>query len=304
MPSPDPDLLRTFLAIVETRSFSAAALRVGRTPSAVSMQIKRLEEVIGRRLFERDSRTVRLTPHAETIVPEVRRWLEQGAALMGHLRAPELTGHVAIGIPDDYASVHMPAILKRFAHSHPAVQVEVTCLDSTELIAMLRAGTLDATLATLADTGEQAGLLVDVVREEQIVWLGAAGGGAWSERPLPLAAAEAHCPWRLAASAALERAAIPYRAAYTSALSAGQLAAVAADLAVAPLPLCLAGGGIERVAPEAGLPDLPVTEMAFVRRSDADPLVRALHAHVRELFGTPPATNDSAPRDTASRVAA
>ena len=286
MPNPDPDLLRTFLAIVETGSFSAAAMRVGRTPSAVSMQVKRLEDTIGRRLFERDSRTVRLTPHAEAIAPEARRWLEEGAALLGHLRAPELTGHVSIGIPDDYASVHMPPILKRFARSHPGVQVEVTCLDSGDLIAMLRAGTLDATLATFTDVDDQTGLLVDPVREEQIVWLGAAGGEAALERPLPLAVAATGCMWRRTAITALERAGLAYRVAYMSGLSAGQLAAVAADLAIAPLPLCLARDSVERVGKEANLPDLPTTQMSFARRSNADPLVRALFDHVRTYFGT------------------
>ena len=284
MPAPDPDLLRAFLAIVDTRSVSAAALRVGRTPSAVSMQIKRLEEGIGRRLFERDSRTVRPTPHAETMAPLARRWLEDGASLMGQLRAPALTGHVAIGIPDDYASVHMPCILKRFARSHPAVQVEVTCLDSSDLIAMLRAGTLDATLATFTDADDRGGLLVDVVREEPIAWLSVAGGRAWAERPLPLAVAAPDCMWRRTAMDALDRAGIAHRTAYTSPLSTGQLAAVAAGLAIAPLPVCLAQGKVERVPAEAGLPDLPVSPMSFARRSDTDPLVRAIHEHVLGVF--------------------
>ena len=280
----DTDLLRTFLAIADTGSFSAAAERIGRTPSAVSMQVKRLEELVGRRLFDRDSRNVAPTPFAQGIVGEVRAILDANAALLGRMRAPELTGRIAIGIPDDYASVHMPPLLKRFARSHPAVQVDVRCQDSSELIAQLRAGALDATLATHADIIDVTTLLVDDVHTEPIVWLGASGGRAHAERPLPVAAATPHCAWRKAAVSALERAGVPHRMGYTSALAAGQLAAVAADLAVSPLPRCLAGGAVEEVAASAGLPPMPPTTMAWVRRDDSNALVRALGRHVRELF--------------------
>ena len=201
----DTDLMRTFLAIADTGSFSAAAHRIGRTPSAVSMQVKRLEEVVGRRLFERDSRNVAPTPFAEGIVPEVRALLDGNAALLARMMAPELTGRIALGIPDDYASVHMPCILKRFARSHPAVQVDVRCEDSAKLIEALREGTLDATLATCTDVDRdgRGGLLVEEVHDEAIVWLGAAGGTAHTRRPLPVAAALQHCQWRRDAVAAL-----------------------------------------------------------------------------------------------------
>ena len=283
----DTDLMRTFVAIAETGSFSAAAIRIGRTPSAVSMQVKRLEEAVGRRLFERDSRNVALTPFAEGIVPEVRALLDGNAALLARMMAPELTGRIAVGIPDDYASVHMPCILKRFARSHPAVQVDVRCDDSARLIEALRSGALDATLATCTDVDREGrgDLMVEEVHEEPIVWLGAAGGAAHAKRPLPVATAQPHCQWRRDAVAALGRARVPHRIAYTSPLAAGQLAAVAADLAVVPLPRCLAGNGLVELGPETGLPPLPVSTIAWVRRDDSNALVRALGTHVRGLFG-------------------
>lgn len=281
----DTDLLRTFLAIAETGSFSAAASRIGRTPSAVSMQVKRLEDGVGRRLFERDSRNVALTPFAEGIVPEARALLDGHAALLARMIAPELTGRIALGIPDDYASVHMPCILKRFARSHPAVQVDVRCADSGDLVERLRGGSLDATLATCTDVRERENLMVEEVHDEAIVWLGAAGGDAYARRPLPVAAAGHRCQWRRDAVAALASARVPHRIAYTSALAAGQLAAVAADLAVVPLPRCLAGNALVELGPETGLPPLPVSTIAWVRRDDTNALVRALGQHVRGLFG-------------------
>ena len=280
----DVDLLRTFVAIADTKSFSGAAERIARTPSAVSMQVKRLEETVGRRLFERDSRNVALTPFAEGIVPEARALLETNASLLARMRAPELTGRIAIGIPDDYASVHMPCILKRFARSHPSVQVDVRCDDSSELVARLRDGDLDASLVTRTDVGERSGLLSDDVHEEQIVWLGAVNGTACYQRPLPVAASHAHCCWRIEAIDALSRARVPHRIAYTSTLSAGQLAAIAADLAVCPLPRCIATGKVAEVPADAGLPALPPSTIAWVRRDDSNALVRALGEHVRGLF--------------------
>ena len=281
----DPDLVRTFLAIVETRSFSRAAERIGRTPSAVSMQVKRLEELAGRELFVREARSVAPTAHAESVVHDARRLLQRSEALMQRLRAPALEGRIAIGIPDDYASVFMPPILARFAHSHPVLQVEVMCEDSRELIAHLRDGRLDATLATATEITERSGLMIDAVHEEPIVWLGARGGEAHRRRPMPLAAAQVDCSWRKQAETALAKAGIESFTAYTSPLSAGQLAAVAADLAIAPLPACLVGGAIERVPESAGLPDLPRSTMVFARRDDEDARVRALGGQIAEFFG-------------------
>lgn len=281
----DTDLLRTFVAIAETGSFSRAGTRIGRTPSAVSMQVKRLEELVGRRLFERDSRTVSLTPIAEAVLPDARRVLEGSAALLSRLRTPDLEGSIALGIAEDYAAIHMPSILKRFARSHPAVQVEVICDDSTFLLGKLIGGEIDAALVTETQLDPVHNVLSDLVHVEAIGWIGARDGRAAAIRPLPVAAASPVCLWRRAAASALERARIPYRVAYTSVLSSGQLAAVAADLAVSPLPLSLVSEKVRPVPREFGLPDLPASTLAFVRRSDEDATVRAIHEHVRGLFG-------------------
>ena len=121
------ELLRTFIAIADTGNFSQAAEQVHRTQSAVSMQVKRLEELIGKPLFKRDSRHSRLTADGLTLLNYARRILKLNEEAVSLLQRPELTGWVRIGLPDDYATRFLPEILAGFSRTHPRVQVEVTC---------------------------------------------------------------------------------------------------------------------------------------------------------------------------------
>ncbi len=286
----DPELLRTFLAIADTGSYSAAADIVGRTPSAVSMQVKKLEELIDQRLFDRDSRSVALTPHGEALVADARRIVDMNVELLARLRAPDLSGAITVGTPDEYAGTFLPCVLRRFARTHPAVQVNVVCDYSTNLQEKLRHGDVDAALITegelLSETASHR-----VVYEEDLVWLGAKNGSASALRPLPVAVANDKCKWRIRSVAALSRAGIPHKVAYSSATAAGQLAAVAADLAVAPLPVSLESPSVIRLGPEAGLPDLGTYRIAFIWQDQANACVDALIDHVEASFAvgtTPP----------------
>ena len=279
----DSDLLRTFVAIVETGSFSAAAERVARTPSAVSMQIKKLEKSVGRRLFERDSRSVALTPFGETLLPDARKLLDMHAELYARLRTPDLVGTITVGTPDEYASAFLPSVLRRFAQTHPGVQVNVICDFSTRLHERLVREEIDAALLT-AGAFETDGLIHRVVHEEALVWLGARDGTAWRRRPLPIAVADPNCCWRKHSLAALEEFGIGHRVAYASTSAAGQLAAVAGDLAVAPLPLCLAKNNLMVVGAEAGLPELGSYQIAFIARDEPNEVLAALADHVAGSF--------------------
>src|ERR671916_535781 len=123
----DVDLLRTLVAIADTGSFNRAARAVFRTPSAVSMQMKKLEEQVGRPLFAKDGRSVILTPDGEALVGYGRRILKLTQEALQRFRAPEIEGTIRLGTPDDYAGRFLPDILARFAASHPQVEVDVTC---------------------------------------------------------------------------------------------------------------------------------------------------------------------------------
>ena len=120
-PTLEPDLLRSFVAIAETGSFTAASRRVHRTQSAVSMQIKRLEETLGRALFERDGRSVALTPHGEVLLDHARKILRVHQEALAAFDANPIQGEVTVGSPDDYASTFLPGILARFGQTHPHV---------------------------------------------------------------------------------------------------------------------------------------------------------------------------------------
>ena len=137
----DADLLRAFVLIAEGRSFTEAAEMLGRTQSAVSMQIKRLEETLGQKVLSRGKGgDVVLTPHGEFLLAHARQILSLNDEVVQTFRAPALAGTVRLGTPDDYAFGYLPPILKRFADTHPAVQVHVLSAPSNELIARLKDG--------------------------------------------------------------------------------------------------------------------------------------------------------------------
>ena len=130
----DLDQLRTFVAIVETGSFTKAADIVFKTQSAVSMQMRRLEERIGKPIFARDGRASRLTEEGERLLGYARRMVRLNDETVAAFDETELSGSVRLGTPDDYADRFLPEVLARFARSNPRVEVSVICEQSTELV--------------------------------------------------------------------------------------------------------------------------------------------------------------------------
>src|SRR3954466_430080 len=144
----DVDQLRTFIAIVETGSFTKAADVVHKTQSAVSMQMKRLEERLGKPVFERDGRTSRLTDDGERLLDYARRILRLNVECMASFADAELAGRVRLGVPDDYADRYLPEILARFSHSNPKVEVTVVCEPTPMLVDRLQSNDLDLAIIT------------------------------------------------------------------------------------------------------------------------------------------------------------
>ncbi|MEO0822369.1 MAG: LysR family transcriptional regulator [Pseudomonadota bacterium] len=238
-PSPsavlDIDVMRSIVAIAEQGSVSAAAERVARTPAALSMQLKKLEETLGVRLFARSRSGMQPTAEGERLLPHARRMLEAHRDAIAAFRAPALAGSVCVGMIDDVCAGQLSGVLAAFARSHPDVQVSVVSAPTEQLAPLLRADALD--MAIITPGGSIDWQQEDrVVQVEQLVWAGQTGGCAQLQRPLPLAVAEEGCCWRRSTLAALERAGIPYRIAYQSNSYMGQLAAVEAGLAIAPVP--------------------------------------------------------------------
>jgi DNA-binding transcriptional LysR family regulator len=276
----DSDLLRTFTAIVESGSFSKAAQRVFRTPSAVSMQVKRMEELLGVSVFDRDSRSVTLTPNGEVLLSYARRILALNQEMMARFVTPDMAGTVRFGAPDDYGTRLIPHILKKFSVSHPNVTVDVVIDSSARLAERFRAGTLDVALMN-SMPGNPLDGDTEVLLEEPLVWTGVRGGKAHSCLPLPLAMWEHGCAWRASAVEALDESGIPYRVAYMSGNYAVQIAAVEADLAIAPIPALLVEGALVRLGHAQGLPELKTTQIRMMTRDVDDCAVRAVANHVR-----------------------
>ena len=148
LPLLDLDVLRTFVAIAETGSFTAAAKAVFRTPSAVSMQIKKLEDILGRSVFARDARSVTLTTDGEMLLGYARRLLAINREAVSKFIVPDIVGVVRLGSPDDYGERVLPHVLKRFAQSHPSIAVDVTIDQSVNLRRRMDDRALDITLLT------------------------------------------------------------------------------------------------------------------------------------------------------------
>src|SRR5579871_4476125 len=159
----DSDQLKTFIAIVETGSFTRAADAVHKTQSAVSMQMRRLEERIGKPIFMRDGRASRLTDEGERLLGYARRIIRLSEETMAAFDENELSGAVRFGTPDDYAERFLPEVLARFARSNPRVEVSVLCEPSTELIRKAKASEVD--LAIVTNCGEGS---VEVIRREPL----------------------------------------------------------------------------------------------------------------------------------------
>ena len=280
----DPDLLRTFVAIVDAGGFTQAAKQVHRTQSAVSMQVRRLEETLERTLFQRDGRSAQLAPDGEALLGYARRLLKLHDEAVAALTRPELSGLVRIGTPDDYVDRFLPEILARFARAFPRVQVEVTCEPSVQLRRLLAEARLDLAVLTAGCTpGAEPG---EVLRREPVVWATADRHLAHEQEPLPLALFPSGCVFRDWALASLDRSGRPYRIAYTSASFSSILAAVKAGLAVTALCRSVLPTGVRPLGVEEGFPPLPPTDLALHRGRPGSAVAEGLAGYLRESFGT------------------
>ncbi|QPC91218.1 LysR substrate-binding domain-containing protein [Mesorhizobium sp. INR15] len=273
----DLNLLKTFVAVVESGSLSNAAPRVGRSQSAVSMQMQRLEEMVGNQLLVRGPRTV--TPNAigEDFLIYARRLLKLSDEAWASVTRPKETGSVRLGVPDDYAAFLLPPVLSRFAADHPLVTVELICEQSTALVKTLAEGRLD--LAIVTRLPEQA---LDVIRLERFVWVASPNHVAWEADPLPVALFEPGCAARMNVLQALGDADRSYRCTYSSASLLGLIAVVQAGLAVAGLAQRSVPPSLRIIGGNEGLPVLPDLEIGILRNPlSTTPAVERLNDFLR-----------------------
>jgi DNA-binding transcriptional LysR family regulator len=280
----DTDQLRSFLAIVDTGSFTRASERVHKTQSAVSMHIKKLEERLGRALFDKQGRGVRLSEDGEKLVDYARRMLQIEASAVAAISNKGLTGQVRLGIPDDYADNFLPAILTRFTRRHPLVEVSVVCDSSEQLDEQLRDGLLDMAVVTDCERFNR----VEVLREEPLSWVAGPHGSVHEERPLPLALGRPSCRWRRDATTSLTEARIPWRFVLTSNNYAAIGPMVHAGLAITVLPKSAFRSWQRALGIKEGLPALPPCRIGFIMGSGENPPeVKALGETIRATLEAP-----------------
>lgn len=279
----DPDLLRSFTYIAEEASFTRAAQRVGRTQSAVSMQMQRLEALLGKTLLTRGKGgSVQLTPQGAVLLDQARELLALNDRIWTSFHSPAIAGTVRLGSPDDYALRYLPQILRRFADSHPAVEVDVQCLPSHALLEKLNEGQLD--LSLVSEGFRSRGLDHVALWRGPLRWITSERYAPHRQDPLPLATAHAD-HWGAAATEALARAGRRWRIAYSSASQIGTHAPVLAGLAVTVSTTSWVPAGLRIVRRDEGLPDLPDFAILLVKvRAASQPVTDTLAAHITESF--------------------
>lgn len=255
--------LQAFAAVVDAGSFTLAARYLCRTQSAVSMQLRKLEDATGKQLLVRDSRSVRLTEEGELLLGYARRMIRLNEDALVALDQPFEEGHVRLGLPDDYAEFFLPEVLSRFALAYPRVQLEVIGALSGPLQDMIEGGQLDVALIT-RQPNRPAG---KVLRRERLVWAGSRHRQLHEEVPLPLALYPEGCVFRAHALAALDAHAIPWRIAYTSqSFAAGKLS-VSGGLALTVMAQSMVPQDWRTFDKSDGLPALPEFEVALHKAS-------------------------------------
>lgn len=261
----DTDLLRAFVAVADARSFTRAADTLFRTQAAVSQQVKRLEEAVGKRVFERDTRGVSLTPDGEVLLAYARRMLTLNDEAMATLRHGPAPASVRIGTPDDYATMLLPEILARFAAAYPGITVEVVCDNSPDLVAEIDKGRYDLALVT-RHPDDTAG---ERVRREPVRWVAPPNGAVEALNPLPLALFPKGCVVRDLAVAALEGVGRSWRVAFTSKSVVAVHGAVLGGLGVTAMEACTVPPALRLLGPGDGFPDLAPVDIALHRAPGA-----------------------------------
>jgi DNA-binding transcriptional LysR family regulator len=243
------------------------------------MQMKRLEERVGRAIFERDGRASRLTDDGDRLLDYARRIVRLNSECVAAFAETDLVGRIRLGLPDDYADRYLPEILATFARSNPRSEVTVVCEPTVMLVDRIRDGELDLALITHVDGLSTS----EVVRVEQLLWVGSARHGAHEESPLPLALGRHTCAWRSAATDVLGEAERPFRIAYVSWNSTAVTAAVMAGLAVSVLPESAIRPGMRVLGARDGFPALPTCKIGLLRNGhEANRLADALARQIRE----------------------
>jgi len=289
----DPELLRTFIAFVDAGSLARAAAVVGRSPSAVTAQMQRLEDIVGEPLLAAAGRGRTLTAAGQELVGHARRILQANREAWLSLTGARADGRVVLGATQDFSDSTLPGLLRGFARTHPRVRLEVRIGRSWELAKALEEGSADVVI--VMGQGAEADACGSV--REPMLWLGPAGGLVAAQPELPLALLDPPCGFRAAAVSALDAAGISYRIAATSASLSGLRAAVSAGIAVTlRTARSIERGVIVEVSSEMSLPAVADAMFVIRLRHDADSPATDLAALLCDALDATATGGSAAPR--------
>lgn len=261
-PNLDISLLRSFVVVSRAGSIRAAAGRIGRTQSAISLQIKRLEEIVGERLFHRMGSGVALTGAGERFFPGAERVLAAHDETMEGIRSQSLQGSLAFGCPEDYLTAFFPDLLRRYGTAHPGIEIEIVCAPTVELHPLLQRRRIDLALVSLPGSARPG----DVIRYEPLVWIAATAAPALLDEPvLPLALSGPETIDHQEARRAMEAAGIDYRVAHASNGLAGLLTIARSGLAISVVTRAAVPADLAIVA--QGMPPLPEIGVSLIYAS-------------------------------------
>jgi DNA-binding transcriptional LysR family regulator len=274
--------VRSFVTVAEIGGVTRAATQLNLTQSAVSLQIKRLEETFGRPLFERTGRGVTLTTHGEQLVSHARRLLAANDQTWSQMTEASFAGEINLGSPDDLLNPHVPRVMGDFARSHPQVKVRLQSAQTMTLKERFERGELDVILTTEAEPDPGG----ETLATDPLVWFGAPGGEAWRRRPLPLGTV-AGCIFNRAAIETLNAAGFDWKLEVDSVTNPAMDANIAADIVVRLAMRSTVPSQFEIISSWGALPRLPefcvnmyVTQGP--RRRLAEPLAQGLRAAYAE----------------------
>lgn len=273
----DLDLLRCFVTIAETGSFTRAGDRLGRTQSTISLQVKRLEVQIGRAVFARTPRSLSLTPEGERLLGPARQLLRLNDAAIAELFEPDMTGRVRIGVPEDFATAHLPAVLSGFAKAHPLVELEVTCDLTLNLLDKFHEGAFDLVLVKREPSAQLEGVRV---WREPLVWVARDQLAVAGQSTVPLVVSPEPCVYRKRAIDALEAVGRKWRVTYTSTSLAGSQSAVNEGLGITVLPREMVPPFLMPIVDDPDLPPLYDTEIALIELPGLSQTAHRLALHI------------------------
>lgn len=263
----DTDILRSFVTIYESGSFSHAADRLGRTQSTISQQIKKLEDILEKTVFLRNNRSVSLTTEGEILLPYARKMIAMNDEMLGRIAMPDIQGSIRLGAPEAFTANHLTDVLVKFSQSHPSVALEIYCDLSSHLLDDFTKGDFDIILVK-RDTKSK--IYGNKVWREQLLWVGQEKKSYNMGDTIPLILSPTPCAYRQKMMHALDKKNIMWSTIFTSSSMSTRIAAARAGLGITVIPkeLLSCFHGLQSLQEGCGLPPVSDIEIDLIQKKD------------------------------------